>query len=154
MADEFGKESTPAKVTGRAKPEMVTIGGKQIVPGGRWNNDLMADYILRYGKESWISIGRLARDGCGANTIPNKKRVRSRLSQLFIKFLDRGRFLAVAYDGDHNSATAVKVADVKSDEERLLVETKLEKMRKRNEVNLEQYEKTKMLLRKATEAPA
>jgi hypothetical protein len=138
MMDEIGKENAP--VFGKPKPEMLSVGDRKFISNGRWNNNLMADYVLEYGKDDWIPIGRLARDGCGANTIPNKKRVRSRLSQLFTVFLERGKFLAVAYDGDHNSATAVKVADVKLTEDRRSVEAKLERMRKRKEMSQEKYE--------------
>jgi hypothetical protein len=146
MNDLPGKEITPVKIIGRTKPELVTIGDNQIVPGGRWNNDTMADFVLQEGQKDWVSIGRLAKVGCGSNTIPNKKRVRSRLSQLFMTFRKRGEFLAVDYGGDHNSAMGVKVADIKKLEDRKNVEAKLERMRKRKEMTQQNYEQTMDLL--------
>jgi hypothetical protein len=143
MNDE-GKGHTPA--IGRTKPEMVAIGDRKVMVGGRWNNDAMADYIIENGQDDWIPIGKLARDGCGANTIPNKKRVRSRLSQLFILFRDRGLWLAIDYGGDHNSAVGVKVANIGLTEDRQNVEAKLERMRKRKELTEENYERSLALL--------
>jgi hypothetical protein len=139
-----GKDNTP--VVGRTKPEMITIGNRKLMPGGRWNNDAMADYIIENGQSDWIPIGQLARDGCGSNTIPNKRRARSRLSQLFTIFRDRGMWLAIDYGGDHNSAMGVKVANVELAEDRQNVEAKLERMRKRKELTQENYERSLALL--------
>jgi hypothetical protein len=145
MNGEVGKEVTP--VTGRTKPEMVTINGKQLVPGGRWNSEAMAKYILENDTGHWITIGQLARIGCGANTIPNKKRVRQRLSQLFMLFLRQHEaFLAIDYGGDHNGAMGVKIADLTLAEDRQNVEAKLERMRKRSEMNETTYQQTTQLL--------
>jgi hypothetical protein len=148
--NEAGKVITPL-VNGQTKPRMITVGKRTMTANGRWNNEAMADYIEQFGADEWITIGRLARDGCGANTIPNKKRVRSRLSQLFVTFMGRGQFLAVAYDGDYNSATAVKLADLSRLEDREKVEVKLERMRKHKELSEEKYCASRRLLRKKVE---
>jgi hypothetical protein len=124
----------------------MTIGNQEVVPGGRWNREAMASYVLKNGVDDWISVGRLAKVGCGANTIPNKKRVRSRLSQLFELFLERGFFLAIDYGGHHNSATSVKIADLTSGADRENVEARLERMRSRKELTQERYERFMELL--------
>ena len=151
MADA-GKDNTPVP-TGRPKPEVMTVGDQEIIPGGRWNNEAMANYVLKNGTEDWVAVGKLAKVGCGANTIPNKKRVRSRLSQLFRLFLEKhGFFLAIDYGGHHNSASSVKVADLtlKSDFEN--VQARLDRMRARKEVTQERYERFTELLQSKRDA--
>jgi hypothetical protein len=145
--DLFGKESTSvATVTERAKPALITIGDKQMISTGRWNDGLMADYVSENGLVKWIQIGELAKVACGSNTIPNKKRVRARLSGLFMELRNRGMFLAVEYNGEHNSATAVKIADIASEQDRQNVRARLERMWKRKELTSEQYEKSENLI--------
>lgn len=141
MTDQTGKV-----VAGRTKPSLVTVGKTTVLAGGRWNNDVMTDYIVENGVDDWLTVGHLAKVGCGANTIPNKKRVRARLSQMFIRFCERGLFLAIEYGGSHNSATAVKVADLESGDERQAVMLKLERMRKRKEIASDLYERSMALL--------
>ena len=148
--NDKGKGKTPA-VTGRTKPpRLLTVGKKTVSSNGRWSNSEMADYIIENASDAWIKIGQLARIGCGSNTIPTKKRVRSRLSQLFMEFLRRDKFLAVDY-GDHGAASGVRLADITKAEDRENVEAKLEKMRKRQEMTQERYEQTIRLLNKMAE---
>lgn len=145
--DMSSKGSTSVvKMTERAKPTLVTVGDKQIISNGRWNDDLMADYVLGYGREKWIKIGDLAKVACGSNTIPNKKRVRRRLSSLFRAMLDRGVLLSVEYNGDYNSATAVKVADINSEQDRQNVAIRVKRMQARHELASDQYRKVTELL--------
>lgn len=146
MTKNNGEGKTPA-VVGRTKPNLVTVGDTELVPGGRWNKDAMRDYVLKNGTDDWVSVGVLARVGCGANTIPNKRRVRSRLSQLFETFLEKGYFLAIDYGGLHNSATSVKVADLTSDDDLKNVQGRLDRMRARKEMTQERYERFTNLLK-------
>lgn len=141
------KESTSiVKATERAKPTLVTVGDKQIISSGRWNDELMADYVLDHGREKWIKIGELAKVACGSNTIPNKKRARRRLSSLFRALLDRGMLLSVEYNGDYNSATAVKIADINSEQDRQNVTIRVKRMQARHELASDQYHKVTKLL--------
>jgi hypothetical protein len=138
--DLLSKENTSvAKPTERTKPTLVTIGDKQVISNGRWNDGLVADWVSLNAREKFVTVGKLA-GVLGANTIPNKKRVRKGLSALFMEFRKRGLFLAVEYNGDHNAATAVKVADIRSEEDRQLVTAKLKRMRRSKELSAEQYE--------------
>lgn len=132
--------------SGRAKPTLVTVGDKQIIANGRWNNDVMADHVIAHGQKKWLSIGELAKVGCGGNTIPNKRRVRARLSSLFTTLLDRGLFLAIEYNGQHYGATAVKLADVALTADYESVTAKLDRMLKRKELTEERYERSLALL--------
>lgn len=144
---DLGKDNTPVP-TGRAKPEVVTVGNHEIVPGGRWNKEAMADYVLKHGVDNWLEVGKLAKVGCGTNRLSTKKVVRSRLSPLFRFFLERyGFFLAIDYGGHHNSATAVKVADLSNKADFENVQARLDRMRNRNELTQERYDKFLALLR-------
>ena len=107
----------------------------------------MADFLLKdENKIRWVKIGELAGTGCGANTIPNKKRVRGRLSTLFMELCERQVFLAIKYKGDNHAASEVKIANLSSEEDRQLVSDKLKRMKKRKEMSQEKYEKTVALL--------
>lgn len=132
----------------RSKPSLVTIGKRTIISTGRWNNEVMADYVIKEGGTRWIKIGELAGVGCASNTIATKKRVRNKLSSLFKELRARGIFLAIEYDGDNSAASAVKIADLSSDKDRQNVLDKLENMKRRKEVTQEQYEKSIALLHK------
>jgi hypothetical protein len=144
---ELSKGNVPAKITGRAKPTFITHGRRTILMGGRWNHDAMADHVVRRASNRWISVGELAKVGCGGNTIPNKKRVRGHLSGLFLRLADRGLFLAIEYNKEeHNSATAVKIADLKSSVDRESVSAKLRLMERRKEITTERFDKAYALV--------
>jgi hypothetical protein len=130
----------------RAKPALIKIGKRWVISTGRWNDILMADYLMENGREEWVKVGVLAGVGCGANTIPNKKRVRSRLSSLFMELRERNLFLAIKYDGDFGAASEIKIADLNSDHDRQNVKDKLKRMKRRKEMSEEQYDKTIALL--------
>ena len=147
--DELGKDNNlPVKSGERAKPTLVTVEeGRKIILGGRWNDGLMADYVIGNGSDKWLTVGHLAKVGCGSNTIPNKKRVRNNLSSLFLELMNRGMFLAIEYGDDFKAASAVKIADLKSVEDRQNVETKLDGMKKRKELTSEKYDRAITLVR-------
>src|SRR4051812_34672466 len=139
-------EQQLSKVKAKTKPTLVVIGTRTMISTGRWNADLMADYILENGRDKWLSVGHLARVGCGSNTLPTKKRVRTKLSSLFTHFCERGEFLAVEYGGNHNAAMSVKVADLNAASDHQSVVLKLERMRKHKELTQDQYERFTALL--------
>jgi hypothetical protein len=148
---DAGKDNTP--VTGRAKPEVVAVGKHDIIVGGRWNNEAMAEWLLKNGIEKWQEIGKLARVGCGSNTIGTKKRVRSRLSPLFRLFLEKyGFFLAIQYAGSHHSATKVKIADLTCEADVANVQARLDRMIQSKAVTQERYEHFVAILRAKQEA--
>ena len=150
--NELGKDNTPV-LTGRAKPEVITIGKTEIIPGGRWNNEAMANYVLKNGVDDWVEVGKLAKVGCGGNTMPNKKRVRSRLSQLFQLFVEKyGFFLAIDYGGHHNSASRVKVADLTSKDDFDNVQARLNRMHNRRELTQERHARFIQLLQSKRDA--
>ena len=138
---------TGKAVSVRAKPTLITIGARTFISTGRWNNDLMADYMIAEG-DKWLKVGELARVGCAANTIATKRRVRQRLSSLFKVMRERGFFLAVEYNDENGAASAVKIADLSSAEDRRKVLAKLDSMKRRKEMTEEQYEKSIALLHK------
>jgi len=143
--EEAGKESTSVrKYTERAKPAIVEVNGKSVLAGGRWNDTVVADFLL--DQDDWVKVGELARFACGSNTIPNKKRVRSKLSSLFMELRRRGYFLAVEYSDGFNAASAVKIADLNSANDRQNVLGKLDRMKKRKELSETQYAQSIALL--------
>jgi len=149
MTDIGGEgQATGRKLVARTKPTLVTIAGRVVISTGRWNDQLMADYVMEEGRNRWIKIGELARTGCSSNTIATKKRVRGYLSRLFMVLRSRGEFLAVNYHDDNKAASEVKIADLTSDEDKKNVRLRLERMRRRKEMSQEQYDKSVALLHK------
>lgn len=132
---EAGKDNTPS---GRPKPKLIRVGNHEVIDTGKWNNDLVADHIQSYAADEWLEIGKLARV-IGGNNIANKKLVRSRLAQVCVVIQSRGKFLCIEYGGKHGAASSVKIADLKSAEDRQNVLRRLEKQRKRKELTEEQY---------------
>jgi hypothetical protein len=149
----LSKENTSvAKQTERTKPTLVTIGKRQVISSGRFNVDLMADWVSENAQKEFVKVGELA-GVLGANTIPNKKRVRKGLSPLFLALLKRGLWLAIEYQGKRsdiapaNAATAVKIADMGSEQDRQLVKAKLKRMQRSRELSAEQYDGAMKVLR-------
>jgi NOL1/NOP2/fmu family ribosome biogenesis protein len=141
-----GKDNTSVtKITERTKPALATIGTRQVISTGRWNDGLMADWVILNAQKKWVGIGKLA-TVLGANTIDNKRRVRNRLSRLFQEFSRRGLWLAIVHNGKHNSASAVKVADLESEQDRQCVKAKLQRMKKAKELTAERYEEAMAVL--------
>jgi hypothetical protein len=141
---DMGKEVSVR--TERAKPTMLVIDGRKMIAGGRWNDRLMANHILDVACDKPVTIGDLAKVGCGSNTIATKKRVRSYLSRLFTHMCDRGVFLVIRYNGVNGAASDVKVADLSSPIDLKCVIDKLERMRRRKEMTQEKYDKTMLVL--------
>ena len=132
----------------RSKPTLITLGKRTVISTGRWNDSLMADYLMEEGVNKWIKIGELASVGCSRNTIDTKKLVRGRLSSLFRELRERDKFLAIRYDDEYKAASEVKIADLSDMNERKNVTDKLSSMKKRKEMSQEQYDKSIALLHK------
>jgi hypothetical protein len=141
---DMGKEVSVR--TERAKPTMLVIDGRKMIAGGRWNDRLMAKHILDVASDKPVTIGDLAKVGCGSNTIATKKRVRSYLSRVFTHMCDMGVFLVIRYNGVNGAASDVKVADLSSPTDLKCVIDKLERMRRRKEMTQEKYDKTMLVL--------
>ena len=144
--EEAGKGK---EIISRSKPTLMTVGKRTVISTGRWNDALMADYVIQEGTIRWIKIGELAGVGCARNTIDTKKLVRSRLSSLFKELRERNKFLAIRYTDQHKAASEVKIADLASEEEKKNVLVKLKSMKRRKEMSEEQYEKSLALLHKS-----
>jgi hypothetical protein len=149
---ESGKDEPATNTAGsverrteRTKPTLLTLdNGRQVISTGRWNDSVMAGFVLA-NRDRWIKVGELAKVGCGGNTIPNKRRVRSHVNGLFLELLQRGVFMAVE-TGSRNETQAVKVADPTSEADRQNVQIKMERMRKRREITAERYERAMEVL--------
>ena len=107
---------------------------------------MVADRLIEVATDKWLTIGELARIGFIANTIATKRRTRAYLSRLFMVLRSRGLFLAIEYLDENGAASRVKIADLNSKEEREIVLSKLERMKRRKELSQEQYEKSIALL--------
>ncbi len=131
----------------KAKPELVTIGNRQIISSGRWNDNLMADYIAINGRTKWLSIGELAKVAWGQNTPTTKARARKRLSSLFAHLLvNCGQLMVVEYSPPRNRAQAVKLFDPTSEPERQALSSKLMKLLNNKELSSERYERAMVIL--------
>ena len=131
---ETGK--TPSIRKEKVKPTFVTVGTKQIISSGRWNDELMVDYVLTCGEVRWIPVGELARVAWGQNNIANKRRVRYYLSRLWkLIMVKKGRLLSVEYAADgHHPALAIKLYDPANETERLSLQMKIDKLQKSKEL--------------------
>jgi hypothetical protein len=134
---EIGK--VPTK---RAKPEFVKIGNREIISSCRWNDDLMADYVLR--KERWIKMGELAAVAYGSQSIKTKTQARKRHASLARKMLERG-FLLLKRPGPHGRIGEVKVY-MRSEKDQQEMFRQVEEMRRRSEYSVEQYERAVSLV--------
>jgi hypothetical protein len=124
----------------RAKPTLVTLdNNKQIISSLRWNDGVMAEYVLVHARKDWLTIGDLARICYGQNIANSRDRVRGRLHKLF-KFLlkQHQAFLVVEY-GSHSEATAVKLLDRQSPLDCQSAADKLKRMLRRRLMTAEQY---------------
>jgi hypothetical protein len=131
----------------RSKPTFVMIGDREIISNGRWNNDLMADYVMRHDA-CWITVGALSRTAYGNGSPRMKKRVRQCLPKLFSKLLSLGRLLVIEYGPPHNRAQAIKLYDPADQLDQQLVQVKIRRMRDRKTLSDDQYEKAMFLLAK------
>ena len=117
------------------KPEMITVGKRQVISSMQWNNDLMADWVIANAREKWIPIGKLASRAYGRDSEQNRHRVRKCISRLFIFLLTlRGEVLAVEYGAPNHGASAIKLYDGASELERQSINIKLDRMRQRSNV--------------------
>jgi len=133
----------------RPKPELMTVGNRQISSNGHWNNTLMADYIMLHGQSRWIPMGALGKVAWGQNTPTTKQRARKNLSRLWAYILlNHGRLMVTAYAPPYNSAQAVKMYDATSQQERQALQHKLSKMFNRQELSAERYELALALLQR------
>ena len=122
-----------------APPTLVMRDKQWVTSHGKWNDGLMADYVSQNGRHKYLAVGELARV-LGANTLANKERVRRHLSKLFAEFLRRGEILIIEYNDNHNAASALKVADFSAEGDRNLIRKKLDRMKDRKALTVEQLE--------------
>jgi hypothetical protein len=120
--------------TVRPKPELITVGNRQMVSTGRWNDDVMAQYVIINGRK-WLEIGELARVSYGQNTPTSKARVRKCLPKLWDHLLiNMGKLMVTEYGPPRNRALRVKMYDHTSELDRRILIDKLEKKRHRGEL--------------------
>ena len=74
----------------RVPPTLTTIGKRQVISTGRWNDLVMADYIFKHGSMRTIEIGELARVAYGHNNNDTKAKARRYLHKIFALLIDRG----------------------------------------------------------------
>lgn len=143
-----GKTNMAATTADRVKPEIVTIGNREITSHGLWNNAVLADWLMLNAQRKWISIGELAKIAWHQNTLTTKKRARRNLSRLWHYLLvERGRLLVVEYETDgHHRAQAVKLYDPQAPHEREIIELRLARMTKNKELTEDRYQRAIGLL--------
>lgn len=124
----------------RAKPTIVTVGNRQMLSTGRWNDSVVADWVAANGRERWIEIGELAKFAYVQNSLRSKRQARKRLSTLLREFLGRGELLLIEYGSQNGAASAVKLfSNPKSHSESQAVKLRLEKMQQRTDLSADQF---------------
>ena len=97
-ATELSKSENTSLKRVRTKPQLITIGDKQVISNGRWDDDCIIQHLLaNHGR--WIPVHEIAKVAYWSNSIANKKKVRKHLSILFDKCLARSEVLVVEYEG-------------------------------------------------------
>jgi len=128
----------------RQQPILTTIGKKQIISSGRWNDIVIADYILANGKRT-IEVSELAKIAYGHNSNDTKEKVRRYLHKIFTMLVDRGAFMVREHEPPHGRVIAVRL-DTGSAADRQHIQEHLDRMLHRREWSIERYERAKMLL--------
>lgn len=125
-----------------AKPELVTIGKKQVIASGHWNDRLVLNHILANARKDWMPVGELARFAWGQNNIANKRRARAYLGRLWrMMMVEEQLLLSVYYDRLCNGqATMVKVYDPTNEAEKAALNKKLDKLFQNRELTQETYD--------------
>lgn len=124
-----------------AKPELITIGKKQIIATGRWNDYRVMEHIIANARKEWMPVGELARFAWGQNNIANKRRARAYLGRLWrLMMVEKQLLLSIHYDPlSHSQATMVKVYDPENESERAALNKKLTKLFHNRELTEESY---------------
>ncbi len=126
----------------RAKPIVVQIGNRQVISSGRWNDQLVADYVIEHGRDRWITIGELAKFAWTSPTLANKERARRYMGKLW-RYLLVNRGVLMVVEGDpthHNRTQALKIYDPASEQERQILEIRLDRMERLGELTNEMFE--------------
>jgi hypothetical protein len=96
----------------RARPELITIGNRQMSSSGRWNDSLQADYLMLNGSNKWVGIGELAKLAWHQNTKTTKEKARRYLWRLSTYLLiQKGQLISYEYSGRHVEHVNAHVAD-------------------------------------------
>jgi hypothetical protein len=130
----------------RALPTFETVGNRQVLSSGRWNDIKMADYIMQHGQTRWIEISELAKTAYGHNNNDTKTKARRYLHKVFTLLIDRGVFMVTEYEPRRRRALAVKLQDRSSEADRQHIIDKLDRMRTRREITAERYDRAVLLL--------
>ena len=146
-----GKELPTRQV---AKPELVEIGKRFISSHGRWNDELIYQYLGTYGKGRWVKIGELASVAWGQNNIANKRRARRHLTDLWKYMLTQKQMLlSVNYAAEWpHSAVEVKIYDPNNEQERATLMRKIERLLTSRKMTVELYDGALKMLAPTPEA--
>jgi hypothetical protein len=128
---------------------IVFPNGERRVPTGKWNDDLVIQYVLCNSHRGWLTTGELAEYVYGAKIC--RSSVRRNVPKLFWMFFRRHKkFLARKYGGKKKQVTHVKLIDIRSDEIQQLRKF-VDKMWKKHEISAEGYEEVAFALKDLAE---
>ena len=143
MTDESQSASDrPVARRTYSKPTLVTIGNRQVTSSGRWNNACMAQYLmLEENRLRWVGIGELAKTAWGQNTLSTKDKARRYVFRLFNYLLvEEGRLLVVKFaEEGHHRIKEVKLYDPGSQDDRLKMQARLDRMVKTKDISERRY---------------
>lgn len=124
----------------RSKPTLVQVGNRIVTSDGRFHVSLVAEYLLSRGRAEWVKVPDLAKVFAGGATIDGKKRVRKNMFHVLTALLSHGEFLV--YETVSNGRiNAVKLLDVKSEQECQAARHQVERMRQRHQLSTAKYER-------------
>jgi hypothetical protein len=131
----------------RQKLELVRIGDREMIPNGRWNDDLILDYIIANGDKKWIKVRDLAKVAFGNGTISSQARVRHYLHRLHRKIIDRGHLLVVITN-KRRAVEELKLCDYTSPLEVKLTQERLQLMFRRKQMTGDAFQRATELFQK------
>jgi hypothetical protein len=125
-----------------AKPTVIEIGDRKQISSGRWNDSLVADYVIEKGQHRWIKIGELSRFAYGNGSIRMKHRARQCLAKLF-RFLLLERGTIMISDVEDRRIVAVKIYNGTQEEDRQHLRRKIDQLQKRYDLTDIQMQKAR-----------
>lgn len=124
----------------RHEPTLIPVGKMLRSSDGRFHPHLCANWLRDNARNQWKTIAELARM-FATNTEDGRRRVRRNMPAVFAVLLDLKEFLVYETTGSYRQITAVKLLDARSDLERDAANPQLERMKQRNEISGDKFER-------------
>lgn len=134
-----------------AKADVIRVGEREISADFRLHDPLLTSHVKANAKNRWLKIGDLARVFLGRNTQDGCRRIRRHLSKVFARLLAEDEFL-VYRTATYGRVDAVKLLDVRCEQERQAARPQLERMRARHEIASDKFEHASQVIARKEQA--